>query len=44
MAPEQLGLGKSAKRPYTDMTDIWSYGITVWEIYTKGLYDVYTLT
>ncbi|KAK2143800.1 hypothetical protein LSH36_812g00136 [Paralvinella palmiformis] len=36
MAPEQLGLGKKDKRPYNNQTDVWSFGITVWEIYSTG--------
>ncbi len=36
LAPEQAGLDSGEKRIYTKATDVWSYGITVWEIFSKG--------
>lgn len=30
-APEALNFGK-----YNSLTDVWSYGILVWEIFSKG--------
>ena len=30
-APEALNFGK-----YTSLCDVWSYGILVWEIFSKG--------
>ncbi len=36
LAPEQVGLMTGEKRIYTKATDVWSYGITVWEIFSKG--------
>ncbi len=36
MPPEQLGLLKGQKRVYNEKTDIWSYGVTVWEIFSAG--------
>ncbi len=37
LAPEQVGLDSGEKRIYTKATDVWSYGITVWEIFSKGM-------
>ena len=36
MAPEQFELDDSGKRVYNKFTDVWSYGIVVWEIFSGG--------
>ena len=36
MALEQLSVAEGKKRKYDEKTDVWSYGITSWEIFSKG--------
>lgn len=36
MAPETLDTLDSAKPVYDEKTDAWSYGVTAWEIFSKG--------
>ncbi|KAK2165623.1 hypothetical protein NP493_1358g02026 [Ridgeia piscesae] len=36
MAPEQLNLAPGEVRTYDKTTDIWSYAVTLWEIFSKG--------
>ena len=36
MAPEQIGGEKGKRRVYNPQTDVWTYGITLWEIFSKG--------
>jgi serine/threonine protein kinase len=36
MAPETLDTMKSKNPMYNNKTDAWSYGITVWEMYSQG--------
>jgi len=36
MAPETLDSMNRSKPVYNEKTDAWSYGVTVWEIYSKG--------
>ena len=36
MALEQLGIQPGDKRPYTMATDVWSYGVTMWEVFSAG--------
>ncbi|KAI0210452.1 Fibroblast growth factor receptor 4, partial [Lamellibrachia satsuma] len=36
MAPEQLDLPPDVARPYDTKTDIWSFGVTMWEMFSKG--------
>jgi hypothetical protein len=36
MAPETLDSINSRKPTYNEKTDAWSYGITIWEMYSKG--------
>ena len=40
MAPEQIGGKSGQKRIYNQQTDVWTYGITVWEIFSKGQYKI----
>ena len=40
MAIEQLGIEEGQTRPYTEETDVWSFGVTVWEIFSKGINDI----
>ena len=34
-APEQM-VADEQRRPYDKATDVWTYGITLWEIFSKG--------
>jgi len=36
LAPETLDTINSKKPTYNEKTDAWSYGITLWEMYSKG--------
>jgi hypothetical protein len=36
MAPEQMDKAPGQKRIYSKETDVWSYGIVLWELYSKG--------
>ncbi|ELU14235.1 hypothetical protein CAPTEDRAFT_151490 [Capitella teleta] len=36
MAPESLAKEEGKERVYTKETDVWSFGITLWEIYSMG--------
>jgi serine/threonine protein kinase len=36
MAPETLDTLSNRKPTYDEKTDTWSYGVTIWEIYSKG--------
>ena len=36
MAPEQFDKPEGAKRVYTTHSDVWSFGVLVWEIFSKG--------
>ena len=36
LAPEILATLKSGPPTYDKSSDAWSFGITVWEIYSKG--------
>ena len=36
MAPEQFDKPEGAKRIYTTHSDVWSFGVLVWEIFSKG--------
>jgi serine/threonine protein kinase len=36
MAPEQMDKVPGQKRIYSKETDVWSYGIVLWELYSKG--------
>lgn len=36
MAPETLDTLNSRKPTYDEKTDTWSFGVTIWEIYSKG--------
>jgi serine/threonine protein kinase len=38
MAPESLTKEEGKERVYTKETDVWSFGITLWEIYSLGLF------
>jgi len=37
LAPETLDTLTSRKPTYNEKTDAWSYGITLWEMYSKGI-------
>ena len=36
MAPEQFDKPTGERRLYTTHTDVWSFGVLVWEIFSKG--------
>lgn len=36
MAPETLDSISSNIVIYNSKTDVWSFGVTVWEMYTRG--------
>ncbi|KAK2157675.1 hypothetical protein NP493_1862g00004 [Ridgeia piscesae] len=36
MALEQLSVAEGEKRKYDEKTDVWSFGITSWEVFSKG--------
>jgi len=36
LAPETLDTLTDKKPTYNEKTDAWSYGITLWEMYSKG--------
>ena len=36
-APEQMDVEEGKDRVYTKETDVWTYGILVHEIYSKGM-------
>ena len=36
MSPEQLNLNSGERRKYDANTDVWSFGVTLWEIFNKG--------
>ena len=36
MAPESLDIRQGQGVKYTESTDVWSYGIVVWEIFSFG--------
>ena len=36
LAPETLKTVNSSKPTYNEKTDVWSFAVTVWEIYSKG--------
>ena len=44
MAPEQLNKAKGQKRLYNKKTDVWSYGVVVWEIFSKGFFNNFKTT
>jgi len=37
MAPETLEGILSKSQTYNNKTDVWSFGITVWEMYSQGI-------
>ena len=43
MAPEQFDKPEGAKRVYTTHSDVWSFGVLVWEIFSKGAKEVIIL-
>jgi len=36
MSPEQLNLSPGQRRKYNLKTDVWAFGVTLWEIFSKG--------
>lgn len=36
LAPETISTIKSSNPEYNEQTDAWSYGVTLWEMYSKG--------
>ncbi|KAK2156244.1 hypothetical protein NP493_1987g00009, partial [Ridgeia piscesae] len=36
MALEQLSVAEGEKRKYDQKTDVWSFGVTSWEVFSKG--------
>ena len=37
MPPEVLSPEPNKPRPYSRSADMWGYGVTVWEMYSKGI-------